>query len=132
MGQEQFRQQVYALREEGKSIRAIARELGTYKTKVQRALKDLPEHRSSDAPAKNMIEGAFVGRQSEMDELRAALEDVVSGRARIVMLSGEPGIGKTRLAQESCRLPGQREVRRTRCSQTKDLPERRRCRPAHL
>jgi len=42
----------------------------------------------------------FVGRQREMGELKAALEDALSGQGRLVMLVGEPGIGKTRTAQE--------------------------------
>ena len=45
--------------------------------------------------------GAFVGRQREMGELKAALEDALSGRGRLVTLVGEPGIGKTRTAEES-------------------------------
>ncbi|HIM79506.1 MAG TPA: hypothetical protein EYM54_05340, partial [Dehalococcoidia bacterium] len=44
--------------------------------------------------------GVFVGRLREMDDLQAALEDALSGRGRLVALSGEPGIGKTRTAQE--------------------------------
>jgi DNA-binding CsgD family transcriptional regulator/tetratricopeptide (TPR) repeat protein len=44
--------------------------------------------------------GTFVGRQREMDELKAALEEAISGHGRLVMLVGEPGIGKTRTAQE--------------------------------
>ena len=35
-----------------------------------------------------------------MAELRSALDDALSGHGRIVMLAGEPGIGKTRIAQE--------------------------------
>ena len=42
----------------------------------------------------------FVGRQREMGELKAALEEALSGRGRMVTLVGEPGIGKTRTAQE--------------------------------
>ena len=42
----------------------------------------------------------FVGRQQEMAELRSALDDALSGKGRLVMLVGEPGIGKTRTAQE--------------------------------
>ena len=42
----------------------------------------------------------FVGRQREMAELKAPLDDAMSGRGRLVMLAGEPGIGKTRTAQE--------------------------------
>ena len=41
-----------------------------------------------------------MGRQREMGELKARLEDALSGRGRLVMLVGEPGIGKTRTAQE--------------------------------
>ena len=44
--------------------------------------------------------GAFVGRQRAMGELKAALEDSLSGRGRVIALVGEPGIGKTRTAQE--------------------------------
>ena len=35
-----------------------------------------------------------------MAELRGALDDALSGQGRLVMLAGEPGIGKTRTAQE--------------------------------
>ena len=43
---------------------------------------------------------SFIGRQREMAELFAALEDARAGRGRLVMLVGEPGIGKTRTSQE--------------------------------
>ncbi len=42
----------------------------------------------------------FVGRLREMAELTPALDDALAGRGRLVMLAGEPGIGKTRTAQE--------------------------------
>jgi len=35
-----------------------------------------------------------------MAALEAALHDALSGQGRLVMLAGEPGIGKTRTAQE--------------------------------
>ena len=44
--------------------------------------------------------GIFVGREREMAELVAALDSSMAGRGRLVMLAGEPGIGKTRIAQE--------------------------------
>ncbi len=44
--------------------------------------------------------GIFVGRRQEMERLRAALERALSGHGGLVMLVGEPGIGKTRAAQE--------------------------------
>ena len=43
---------------------------------------------------------AFVGRERELAELRAGLDDVSAGHGRLFLLSGEPGIGKTRLAEE--------------------------------
>jgi tetratricopeptide (TPR) repeat protein len=43
---------------------------------------------------------AFVGRERELLELRAGLDDVGAGHGRLFLLSGEPGIGKTRLAEE--------------------------------
>ena len=42
----------------------------------------------------------FVGREQEMGELRGALEEAMAGRGQLVMLAGEPGIGKTRMTQE--------------------------------
>ena len=42
----------------------------------------------------------FVGRQRELAELSAALEEALSGQGRLFMLMGEPGIGKTRTTQE--------------------------------
>jgi tetratricopeptide (TPR) repeat protein len=51
-----------------------------------------------EAPATSPSE--FVGRKVETKALLGALEDAASGRGRLVLLSGEPGIGKTRLADE--------------------------------
>ena len=42
----------------------------------------------------------FVGRESEMAELTAALDGTVNGSGGLVMLVGEAGIGKTRLTEE--------------------------------
>jgi tetratricopeptide (TPR) repeat protein len=42
----------------------------------------------------------FVGRQRDLAELNAAIDETLAGRGRLILLSGEPGIGKTRLADE--------------------------------
>ena len=56
---------------------------------------------SDDAnPLDSLAGGVFVGRQREMGDLKAALEEALSGRGRMVTLVGEPGIGKTRTALE--------------------------------
>jgi len=45
-------------------------------------------------------QGDFVGRQREFDALKAAFARAQLGQGRLVMLAGEPGIGKTRMALE--------------------------------
>ncbi|HYL60266.1 MAG TPA: AAA family ATPase [Candidatus Acidoferrales bacterium] len=47
--------------------------------------------------------GAFVGRDHELAELRAGLSNALTGRGRLFLVTGEPGIGKTRLAEELAR-----------------------------
>ncbi|MBA2554541.1 MAG: ATP-binding protein, partial [Geodermatophilaceae bacterium] len=44
--------------------------------------------------------GLFVGREQELTELRGWLTDAQAGRGRLAVLQGEPGMGKTRLAEE--------------------------------
>src|SRR3954447_15461159 len=44
--------------------------------------------------------GIIVGRDRELEELSAALEDASAGRGRLFLISGEGGVGKTRLADE--------------------------------
>ena len=45
----------------------------------------------------------FVGRDAARERLLAALDDVRGGERRVVVVSGEPGIGKSRLAAEAAR-----------------------------
>ena len=68
--------------------------------------------------------GVFVGRQREMGDLKAALEDALSGRGRLVTLVGEPGIGKTRTAQELATYAGLRgaQVLWGRCYEEQGVP----------
>ena len=51
-----------------------------------------------------LASGTFVGREEEMQELTEVLERAIGGRGRLVMLVGEPGIGKTRTSMELARL----------------------------
>ena len=41
----------------------------------------------------------FVGRARELAAFDDVLRDVRGGRARFVLIAGEPGVGKTRLAE---------------------------------
>ena len=68
--------------------------------------------------------GVFVDRQRELAELRARLEDAFSGRGRVVLLAGEPGIGKTRTADMLATYAGLRGARvlRGRCHEAPGVP----------
>lgn len=50
----------------------------------------------------------FVGREAELQTLTKALDSAAEGDGRIVMLSGEPGIGKTRTTEAVAEIASQR------------------------
>jgi hypothetical protein len=52
----------------------------------------------------------FVGREHELAELRASLVSALAGSARLVLVGGEPGIGKTRLAATLAAEAGERGI----------------------
>jgi DNA-binding SARP family transcriptional activator/class 3 adenylate cyclase len=49
-----------------------------------------------------------VGRERELEQLYTVVEELVTGRGRAVILTGAPGIGKTRLLTELVSLAGDR------------------------
>jgi len=51
-------------------------------------------------PLDRLARGVFVGRESEIRQVRAAVDDMIGGRGGTVLLVGEPGIGKTQTALE--------------------------------
>jgi tetratricopeptide (TPR) repeat protein len=68
--------------------------------------------------------GVFVGRTQELEELRAGLEDACAGHGRLILLVGEPGIGKTRLAHELATYARARGARVLvgRCDESEGAP----------
>ncbi len=100
---------------------------------VQQALKAVEEAASTVTdrtvqeeanPLDRLAGGVFVGREKEMDVLRAGLEDALSGRGRLLMLVGEPGIGKTRTSEEFATYAGLRttQVLWGRCYEGEGAP----------
>ena len=51
-------------------------------------------------PLESLAGGVFVGRERELDQLRQAVDTALGGRGSLQLLVGEPGIGKTRAAEE--------------------------------
>jgi hypothetical protein len=85
--------------ERPESAAAVAEELRRIRERTpEEAAVAQPTAPAADLQA--VAWGRFVGRRQEMDELKAALDNALSGRGSLVMLVGEPGIGKTRLAEE--------------------------------
>jgi len=54
---------------------------------------------------------AFVGRRAERAELGGALDSALGGQGKLVLVAGEAGIGKTRLAEELGAEARSREAR---------------------
>jgi predicted ATPase len=62
---------------------------------------DLPVNEPASNPtAPALIPLPFVGREIEMGGLGASLNLAGAGRGRLVLITGEPGIGKSRLMEE--------------------------------
>ncbi len=88
----------------------LERELGVSPLPETRAIYEsaLRERPVPAAPAARALAWAtlpgldvpLVGRDGAWRELRAALSDAQAGRSRVLLISGEPGIGKSRLMEE--------------------------------
>jgi tetratricopeptide (TPR) repeat protein len=63
---------------------------------------------TSPAGQHHKFPSSFIGREPELAEVDAAIEGCLSGRGGLFFISGEPGIGKTRLAEEISDLGRQR------------------------
>lgn len=63
------------------------------------------QHRRTDSRV------AFVGREAEMHVLHDVLDSVLAGTGRVVLLSGEPGIGKTATAAQLANMARERGAR---------------------
>lgn len=69
--------------------------------------------RSGPGPVQAAVEGArtgnpaagglFVGRERELAELDLGLRDALAGDGRLFLLAGQPGVGKSRLADAASR-----------------------------
>lgn len=75
-----------------------------------------PAEASTPSPIllSQLARGRLVGRRAELDRLKGLWTETLGGRGQMVVLSGEPGVGKSRLAQEmlvQARLSGARVLR---------------------
>jgi eukaryotic-like serine/threonine-protein kinase len=69
------------------------------------------EEPATAGPAATSQRGTFVGRDRELAELLRGLDDAIGGQGRLFLLVGEPGIGKSRLAEELTQIARARGAR---------------------
>jgi DNA-binding SARP family transcriptional activator len=81
--------------EPGHELRALERAI----LRQDASLELLPVA-DEDSERTELARGTFVGRQREFEELLNGFADVQNGHGRLFLLVGEPGIGKSRLAEE--------------------------------
>src|SRR5258706_7888535 len=63
-----------------------------------------PDVTAGGSPGLRGSKRPFYGRERELAELRSGLAEALSRRGRFFLVSGEPGIGKTRLLTELANL----------------------------
>jgi DNA-binding winged helix-turn-helix (wHTH) protein len=107
----------------GERIRSEARRGYRFVADVRELSVRAPAARGSEAIA-DARATPFVGREDALRELRSALEAARAGSARIAVLTGRAGIGKTRLAEafaHECRVGGVRVIE-ARCRDREGAP----------
>jgi ABC-type transport system substrate-binding protein/serine/threonine protein kinase len=115
------------IREELQDIlmRCLEKDPGKRPQKAGQIAEALKRHRSSlasDEFGKSVVLSAsrviqrpatsvFVGREKEFAELQRRLNSAISGEGQFAVVTGEPGIGKTRLLEELKNLATVRKIR---------------------
>jgi DNA-binding SARP family transcriptional activator len=89
-----------ALRAYHVCVSTLERELGIEPAPETRRLYETIIDAASDPGGGSSGMTPFVGRAGEVARLRALWREAAAGRAHMVLVTGEPGIGKTRLVDE--------------------------------
>ena len=84
-------------------LRDVPMPVGVFQVRAQGLRTEFPPLRTLDATPGNLRPAvtSFIGRESEVEEVQAALHE-----HRLVTLTGVGGVGKTRLATEVAAQPG--------------------------
>lgn len=85
-------------------LESLARTLRVGETVSRRARQSVPavppERAAAPSSGPRRGSGDLIGREAEMSRIRACLDAARAGKGQLVILTGEAGIGKTRLAEE--------------------------------
>src|SRR6201999_2028271 len=99
-----------------RQLRNLARPEHVFELRMETA-SDLPQTRVDDEPLERpglpavlTAPGPFVGRGRELEGLVSGWQTALAGGTHAVLIAGEPGVGKTRLAGEWSRQAHQLEA----------------------
>lgn len=110
----------------GLSLRRLEDDILQQSPALERSVAPAPAPvvAASTASEEPSSESAFVGRDDELALLGACLDAVAAGSGRAVLIAGEPGIGKTSLAEEMTALAAARgmQVAWGRCHEGQAAP----------
>ncbi len=101
-----------ALGDDGRTQRFLRTERGRGYRFIAAVEERRAEARTADQAPTGSVEGAlpFIGRREVVARLEQALEAALAGEGRIVLLSGEAGIGKTRTTEEIASASRERDI----------------------
>lgn len=104
-----------ALRQYQVCVEALRKELGVEPdAQTQRLYRDILQRQGrqpAGSPAVAAPGPPLIGRETELGRLRAWLREAGRGHGRLVLLTGEAGIGKSRLLQEVAIVAARQGVR---------------------